>query len=189
MSMNSLKGYTPALAQHLGTTPAALYERQRELVRAGILDAGDGRGPGSGVRATGAAVALLLIAVLATDSLSETGDRVGALATAKTSDDSHPFAHTKTLVDSLAFILTSKVWSKKIVEITIKRTQCAAIIKYREGGKIKSAEFLAAAPQNSAVQIEAAISGATFREIAADVWGLVGASAGVKPVHNTQKAV
>ena len=63
--MASLKGYIPGLARILGTTPDALYERQRALVRAGLLDQGAGRGPGRGVRAPEAAVAFRVIATLA----------------------------------------------------------------------------------------------------------------------------
>jgi hypothetical protein len=173
--MSSLKGYTPALARHLGTSPAALYERQRELVRSGALDAGDGRGPGSGVRATSPSVAMLLIAVLATDSLSETGEMVGLLAKAKTTNDSHPFKDTKTLVDTLAFMLTSKVWSRKIAQISIVRTQRVAVIEYREGRELKSAEFQTnAPPSDSVLRIEAALPGNTFRAIANDVWEIIG---------------
>jgi hypothetical protein len=175
--MSSLKGYTPALARHLGTSPAALYERQRELVRSGALDAGDGRGPGSGVRATGPSVALLIIAVLATDSLSATGETVGLLAKAKTTSDAHPFKGTKTLVDTLAFILTSKAWSSRIVQISIVRTQRIAVVQYREGGKLKSAEFhLSGPPPDSVLRIEAALPGDAFRAIANDVLAIVGES-------------
>src|ERR1700730_12936218 len=66
----SLKAYMPPLARLLGVTPAMLYERQRSLVRAGLLDAGSGWGPGSGVRTTARSVALLLISVRASDSLT-----------------------------------------------------------------------------------------------------------------------
>src|ERR1700730_12783503 len=78
-----LKGYTPDLAKLLGLTPAALYERQRALVRAGLLDVSVGRGPGSGVRTEAGSIALLLIAALATDSLSETETRTRAIMDAK----------------------------------------------------------------------------------------------------------
>ena len=176
--MSSLKGYTPALARHLGTSPAALYERQRELVRSGALDAGDGRGPGSGVRATSPSVAMLLIAVLATDSLSETGEMVGLLAKAKTASEFYLFKGTKTLVDTLAFMLTSKVWSSKIEQISIVRTHRIAVVQYREGGKLKSAEFHANAPSPDFVlRIEAALPGKAFRAIANDVWEVIGESA------------
>lgn len=173
--MSSLKGYTPALAGHLGTSPVALYERQRELVRSGALEAGDGRGPGSGVRATSPSVAMLMIAVLATDSLSETGEMVGLLAKARTTSGVHPFKETKTLVDTLAFILTSKVWSSRIVQISIVRSQRIAVVQYRDGRKIKSVEFHpSAAAQASVLRIEAALPGAAFRAIANDVWEIVG---------------
>ncbi len=67
----SLKSLIPDLAPAFDLTPAALYERQRALERAGLLKAEGGRGPGSGVRATPQAVAALFTSVLATDSLSE----------------------------------------------------------------------------------------------------------------------
>ena len=176
--MSSLKGYTTALARHLDTSPAALYERQRELVRGGALDAGDGRGPGSGVRATSPSVAMLIIAVLATDSLSETSEVVGLLAKAKTTSDAHPFKETKTLIDTLAFMLTSKVWSSRIVQISIVRTERIAIVQYREGGKLKSAEFHTnARPADSVLRVEAALPGNAFRAIANDVWEIIGENA------------
>lgn len=70
--MASLKSLIPKLALALGMTPAAIYERQRALVRAGLIQQRPGHGPGSGVLATPQSVAMLLIAILATDSLSET---------------------------------------------------------------------------------------------------------------------
>src|SRR4051794_2381170 len=79
----SLKGYIPGLARHLGVTPAALYERQRALVRAGDLELAEGRGPGSGVRADCRGIALLLLAVLATDSLSQVETRTKEMSAAK----------------------------------------------------------------------------------------------------------
>ncbi|HUK07776.1 MAG TPA: hypothetical protein VLX09_07925 [Stellaceae bacterium] len=81
--MSSLKGFIPTLGKIIGMTPDALYERQRMLVRAGLLDAGEGRGPGSGVRATPETVALLLIAVLASEGLADVERRVGAIAQAR----------------------------------------------------------------------------------------------------------
>lgn len=71
----SLKSIIPALARATGLSPAAIYERQRALVRAGLLHGEAGWGPGSGVRATPESAALLLIAILATDVLAETAER------------------------------------------------------------------------------------------------------------------
>ena len=70
-SMISLKSRLPSLAARLNMSPAALYERQRALVRAELLKVRPGRGPGSGVPLTAASLATLLISVVATTSLSE----------------------------------------------------------------------------------------------------------------------
>src|SRR5665213_457167 len=80
---SSLKGYTPGLGRLLGVSAAALYERQRALVRGGLLEIEGGRGPGSGVRVTARALALLIISVLATDSLAETASRTRKVAAAR----------------------------------------------------------------------------------------------------------
>lgn len=172
--MSSLKGYTPALARHLATTPAALYERQRELVRAGILDPGDGRrGPGSGVRATAPSVAYLLVAALCTDSLSETAEATRAFAAAESIND-HPFTGAKTLVDSLAAILLSQAWSRRIVDIAVVRTHGIATIKYRLDGRTKTAEFkISDQARKASLRIEATIGGDDIRAIAKDVYAIV----------------
>jgi len=77
----SLKGYVPALPA-FGISPAALYERQRALVRSGAMDlieaAGRERCP-RGLPRNCVAV----IAVLATDSLSQTEQRVQEIGNAE----------------------------------------------------------------------------------------------------------
>jgi hypothetical protein len=72
----------PVIAPPLGLTTAALYERQRALVRLGLLPTPQGRGRGSGADATPDNVALLIITRLLTDNLSEVDDRVMKLAKA-----------------------------------------------------------------------------------------------------------
>jgi hypothetical protein len=81
--MMSLKAFAPVLASTLGTTPAAIYERQRALVRAKLLPTPIGRGRGNGLPATAETVAMLLIAMMVTDNLSDTDDRVQKLAEAQ----------------------------------------------------------------------------------------------------------
>jgi hypothetical protein len=83
----SLKSLIPDLAPTFNMTPAALYERQRALVRAGWLTGKEGKGPGSGVQATPRSVSLLLISVLATDSLSEVQAEVGRLASLRIEEE------------------------------------------------------------------------------------------------------
>lgn len=78
----SLKNYSIEMAQHLGITHLAVYERQRTLVRLGVLPP-EGRGPHRGVRATPNTVAPLLLAGMFADSLSDLDARFVRLLKAK----------------------------------------------------------------------------------------------------------
>lgn len=73
--MVSLKTFLAILAPLIGTTPATLYERQRVLVRMGLLKPVPGRGPGSGVALTAESLATLLIAYAAADNLGDVEKR------------------------------------------------------------------------------------------------------------------
>lgn len=85
--MISLKAFLPALASMFQLSPASLYERQRALVRLGLLPSPSTRGRNSGgADANPDTVALLLIAVLATDNLSEIDRRIISLAKARAVD-------------------------------------------------------------------------------------------------------
>jgi hypothetical protein len=117
----SLKGFINYLARELDMTEAALYERQRALVRAGLLKGAEGRGPGSGVRATPYSVALLLIAVLASDSLSEVAESTKQFAWLKAQAGVCPATRKKTFVSALAAILASPRLSRDAHTITVDR--------------------------------------------------------------------
>ena len=144
---SSLKAYAPLLAWRLGTTPAALYERQRALVRDGILEQSEGRGPGSGVHAAPYSVALLLVAILATDSLSETAEKVKIFAPAKSAAaDGHcTLTGEPTFVEAVALVLdmARQHW-RKIVDITVSRTTGFSAIKY-ENNNLGSTDSIFAA--------------------------------------------
>jgi hypothetical protein len=68
--MIGLKTYLSTLSPLLGQSEEMLYERQRALVRQGLLDSVGGRGPGSGVRADESALSPFLISLLAHDILA-----------------------------------------------------------------------------------------------------------------------
>ena len=68
------------MSEALQLSPHTLYERQRVLVRSGLLPYVEGRGPGSGVRLTVDAVAMLLISILATDDLAAAAEPTRTLA-------------------------------------------------------------------------------------------------------------
>src|SRR5215475_5163773 len=67
----ALKTHLAKLARTLSVTEGALYERQRALVREGILESVPGHGRGSGVRATPESLGLLLISLLASVNWSD----------------------------------------------------------------------------------------------------------------------
>jgi hypothetical protein len=146
---SSLKAYAPLLAWRLGTTPAALYERQRALVRDGVLDQSEGHGPGSGVQVGAYPVALLLVAVLATDSLSETAEKVRFFATAKasTADGLCPLTGEQTFVEAIARVLDrgQPHW-RNIESITVRRTSGHAVIAFGDNLSHTDSIFAAQVP-------------------------------------------
>jgi hypothetical protein len=135
--MRSLTSFLPILAPKFGLTPQALYERQRALVRMKMLPAPQGRGRGSGAEATPGNVALLVIAVMATDNLSDTDDRVRKLARAPFVDrknDRCPWTGAATFKDALSFCLSADAPAAKdstSTEVRVSRAEPAASIHYR----------------------------------------------------------
>jgi hypothetical protein len=133
--MISLKALSPVLAASLGLTPAAMYERQRALVRANILPTPIGRGRGNGLPATPEHVAMLLIAVLATDNLSDIDDRVVDLANAEFDsrlEKSCLLTGKRTFKEALASILAADAMPRD-VNISVSRADLAATIFYYRG--------------------------------------------------------
>lgn len=109
VGMSSLTSILPAIAPVLGLTTQALYERQRALIRLALLPAPEGRGK-SGASASPDTVALLIVAAMATDNLSDTDDRVRKLAFAPfvvdRKKDRCPWTGATSFKDALAFILS-----------------------------------------------------------------------------------
>jgi hypothetical protein len=81
--MASLKSFLQGVAPILGVSLATLYERQRALVRLGVLPPPTGAGPGSGLPFTAENFAAILISLLASDSLSDVDQSMVALFKAK----------------------------------------------------------------------------------------------------------
>ena len=117
----SLKSLIPALAKTLRLAPAALYERQRALVRANLLRNRPGRGPGSGVEFTPHSLALLLISLLATDSLSETEEATRALAKLKSAKGQCPLTGKKTFAQAVTAVLGSNKLMSSTMFVTARR--------------------------------------------------------------------
>jgi hypothetical protein len=81
--MSSLKSFLPWIAEAAEISVDSLYERQRVLVRHGLLPIRSGRGPGSGVPLTADTLATFLIGLLSTDNLKEAGPLTMQLCAAK----------------------------------------------------------------------------------------------------------
>jgi len=117
----SLKSIIPQLSEVFSISPAALYERQRALVRAGLLKSKAGHGPGSGVKANAYSIALLVISLLATDSLSEVGERTKLFAGLKSRSGQCPLTGKTTFALAVAAVLDSPVLARKVTHITVTR--------------------------------------------------------------------
>jgi hypothetical protein len=168
---SSLKGYIPALARLLGLAPTTLYERQRLLVRAGILTGVGGRGPGSGVKATVPSIAVLLVSVLGTDSLSEADKRVQALVIAAPKVRGRcPLTGARTFGDALKRIFQNVHWASWVKEIEVSKTADRANILFRnKAGNFQRSEFVGRRKDEPPIGWSSRIAGSVIKAIAADV--------------------
>lgn len=152
--MTSLKSFCETLAPYLDRTPAALYERQRALVRMGALP-DPVRGRGKGLEATPATVAMLVIAVMETDSLSGTDLRVHLLAKAR-----YRFAQDKgggrceltgkvLFADALAAILGSTRLAAQVLRVRVFRDQSHAQIYFHPEQELQPLPYKSRDPKIS----------------------------------------
>ena len=117
--MASLKSFLGGLGPALGFTPAALYERQRALVRHGILKPISGRGPGSGVELSSYSVATLLIACAAAPSLSDVDGRIVEYCEAPAIDETCPLTGKKTFREAVQAILEEKALMERVYFVSV----------------------------------------------------------------------
>ena len=135
--MASLKHLIDIVGDALCVTPAALYERQRVLVRAGLLEAAVSKGPGGGIQATPETVALLLTATLASSALSEVGKRTRQIASAKYvprgKETRCPVSQATTFIEALVWAISSLENAKRSGLVTVSQTRpTASILFYRK---------------------------------------------------------
>jgi hypothetical protein len=138
-SSTSLKSFIPNVARGLNVTPASLYERQRVLVRAGLLHSKGGRGPGSGVRANPESVAMLLISLLASGSLSETEEHTTVVAKLKSRTTRCILTGKRTFATALTAVLASEEIAKNVGWIDVDRGSrgAEAHIGYKGNSEVK----------------------------------------------------
>lgn len=130
--MISLKAFCEELAPLTGSTQAALYERQRALVRMGILPE-PVKGRGHGLPATPETVGALLTAMMVTDNLSETDVRVHQLANMRARPRCG-FTRKVVFADAFAAILSSEELASRVVRIRVFRAELAAQIYFSAPG-------------------------------------------------------
>lgn len=157
-ALDSLKSIIPDLAPLFGMTPAALYERQRALVRAKLMKVESGRGPGSGVKATPQSIALLLISVLATDSLSEVESATKVLARLKCLDGPCGKTGKKIFATALAALLASPELSAETFKIRVFRGENYVQIYFKDKtGSVTGSVFETRYNPISLLRIEASL--------------------------------
>jgi hypothetical protein len=143
--MTSLKAVLPRLATMFDSNPDALYERQRALVRLGVLKPIQGRGPGSGVEFSANSVATLLIAVTAVNSLSEVDTRIAGFCNAMPHYPSEtcPFTGQKTFLAALQAIFENARLASKVRNVSVEQNTSRILIAYtgRDGRKILKSLF------------------------------------------------
>ncbi|MBT1516444.1 hypothetical protein KIP88_39090 [Bradyrhizobium sp. SRL28] len=193
-----MKSFIPDLARILGETPGALYERQRALVREGLLESAVGHGPGSGVRATQESVTMLLIGLLASVSLAEAGPLAESLANA-VHGAKCPLTGAKVFQAALTRILLDESLSKRVNEISVQVNAGLATItfdgsnpqweqttkKLKAGLESRGAKhvkitrtpdssvFLAQKYKSAGLRVSVSIGGETVQALAKIVSGLV----------------
>jgi hypothetical protein len=123
-------------------------------------------------------IALLLVAVLATDSLSETAERVRTFATAKSNaaDGLCPLTGEPTFVEAVALVLdmAHQHW-RQITYISLKRTRGVCLIKYRDNLSYTDSLFAAQAQVDeklrspTSLMVEAMLTRDLILDIARDL--------------------
>jgi hypothetical protein len=120
MPFKSLQGCLPALAEVLNVNRTTLYERQRALVREGLLEVLPGHGRGSGVRATPESVAMLTIGMLASVNLADVGPLARSLGRATLIDSQCRLTGAKTLHAALSRIFADESLAKRVSGISVQ---------------------------------------------------------------------
>lgn len=141
--MVSLTSFLPNLP-NFGLSVPALYERQRALVRSGHLPAPRGRGRGAGVEATPKSVAMLILAVAATDNLSDTTEsRVQRLANAA-SEQTCELTGARNFAEALEILLDRPALAKRVESIIVSRSNLCAHLYW---GKAKRRRYTLFGPE------------------------------------------
>jgi hypothetical protein len=151
--IGGLKAYLPRLAEIVGSTPASLYERQRALVRLGLLSAQPGRGPGTGVKLSADSLAVMIISILATENLSDIDKRVVRLCNARpTPESTCKVTGARTLRQAVTTLFSSPAFSRegdRNIGVAVHRPRSARIMFFERGTESRSTLFEAASDRSN----------------------------------------
>jgi hypothetical protein len=172
-SLTSLKAYSTRLGSLLRVAPGTLYERQRALVAAGLISVeGEGRGPGSGVRADARTVAMLVISMMTTDSLAAAPERTRDIARCKAWGGACPLTGAADFAGAMTAIMERPGLAGRVAGVAVSRTSARAWVYYRdEGDVIGASEFSAGSELLLGIQVEAKMDDYTLAAIADDIAG------------------
>lgn len=167
--MTSLTSFIPTLAPVFGMTPAALYERQRALVRLGHLPAPVGRGRGSGATLNASTISWIFIAVLAADNLSEMDRRVGRLANALSAAGPCRKSGAKTFRAAIQAALSSIELSESVAVVRVARADPYAEISWSHASRNVRivSRFGSREDSTRLFSIEAVLAGKALADVAA----------------------
>jgi hypothetical protein len=168
--MGSLKAFLPLMAGIIGTTPAALYTRQRALVDLGLLDYREGRGPGSGSPLSAENVATLLIALMGADSLQETDKRIVLLCRARPRDGVCPWTGAKTFQQAVGLLFRSDHFRESFAFLSVYRGTGAQIGYGRPTESLGSAFDISGKRNVSRIGITARVDATLYRQLSAIYW-------------------
>jgi hypothetical protein len=151
----------------MGTTSAALYERQRQLVRLKLLTVPEKTGPGGGIRATPTNVAMLLLTFLVTDNLSEIDAKTGKIARTTANDGRCRLTSQTNFIAALTRILSDPDIASSITSVVLDRTTGVATINFIKG-VIQQSTF-GRPKERLSFGVEAFLGGPLLKTIAEDL--------------------
>lgn len=183
--MVSLTSFLPKLVPYFGMSTAAIYERQRALVRLGLLPQPQGRGRGAGALATPETAALICLSALATENLSEMDDRIARLASAPIQTHYKRkycrLTRATEFKDALSAMIGDVNLAQRVVSVHVERKRLEATVHWvKTGGakfdyEMKNGDLSNFAYREPYVQlplaVEATLGGSVILEIATALSG------------------
>lgn len=150
-------------------TPAALYERQRALARAGILFSEGNRGPGSGVRTTTGSVSCLLLGAVVAETLGSVADQVRVLTELRVEGAQCALTGHKKLLDVMCQMLVSEAASRDMSELSVSKNSARAVLTFKKKGVVQQSIFTDGSSEPPAIRTDVVISSKVIVPLALDV--------------------